>query len=252
MAINRLDFGTTPDPEDGDWALNQAILSKAFHNIYEPLQVDSSNNIPQGATFQVGGVIYYANSDTAITGTPSNYVKLTPNAGDSGATLDAAFVADLTGVSWNKIYNGYYDVSGNLYIFDEIAAIIATEIAGSKTKFSELFNDHLGQNLKPTDNVTFNNLTVNGSAGVLAATSINTDNADLRMKVISTALTGVTTYGINHGLTWANIRGVAIASYETPTPTNIDLWRVTSTQVVVTHVGATGSSGTLYAVVFYV
>lgn len=134
MAINRLDFGTVPNPVGGDWALNAAILAKAFQNDYSPLQVDSTN-IPQGATFQVGGVIYYTASDTAITGTPSLYVKLTPNVGDSGATLDAAFVANLSGVTWNKIYNGYYDVSGNLYIFDETIDSLAN------TKIGQLANN---------------------------------------------------------------------------------------------------------------
>lgn len=140
MALNRLDFGTTPNPVTGDWALNAAILAKAFQNTYDPLQFVSTN-IPQGATFQIGGVIYYGSSDTAITGTPSAYVKLTPNAGDSGATCDAAFVANLTGVTWSKIYNGYYDVSGNLHIFDEILAIADDVISSANTALGLIIAD---------------------------------------------------------------------------------------------------------------
>jgi hypothetical protein len=160
MAINRLDFGTTPNPAAGDWALNAAILAKAFQNNYSPLQFNDTD-ILQGSTFQIGGIIYYTNSDTTITGTPSNYVKLTPNVGDSGATCDAAFVANLSGVTWNKIYNGYYDGSGNLYIFDEVRAILDSAIVGANTKFGELWENNAGQSLKPTDNVTFNNVILN-------------------------------------------------------------------------------------------
>lgn len=120
MAINRVDFPTTPNPVSTDWAKLVNLTSKSFQNVNSPLQVDGSN-IPQGATFQVGGVIYHADSDTAITGTSSDYVKLAPSGG--GATLTPSFVANLTGVSWNKVYNGYYDVSGNLYVFDEALAV---------------------------------------------------------------------------------------------------------------------------------
>ena len=122
MSINRVDFGTVPNPVTGDWAKLSAVVEKAFQNINVPLQVDDSN-IPEGATFQIGGVVYYTASVTAITGTPSAYVKLTPNVGDVGATCDAAFVANLTGVTWNGIRNGYYDASGNLYIFDEAVTL---------------------------------------------------------------------------------------------------------------------------------
>src|SRR5690606_23973393 len=55
----------------------------------------------EGAVFNVGGTIYLADDDTAISGTPSPYVKITP----SGATAAAAYVADLTGVSWDGAYN---------------------------------------------------------------------------------------------------------------------------------------------------
>ena len=172
MALDRLDFGTVPNPVVGDWALLSAIVSKAFQNTYNPIQFVSTN-VPQGATFQIGGVIYYGSTDTVITGTPSNYVKLTPNVGDSGATCDAAFVANLTGVTWSKIYNGYYDVSGNLHIFDEVTAILAGHLSGSNTKFSQLFNAHLGQNLKPTDAVTF--ATVNTGQGANELYDMNQD-----------------------------------------------------------------------------
>jgi hypothetical protein len=128
MAIDRVDFPTTPNPVSGDWSLQTSLVSKAFQNINNPIQW-SGTNILQGATFQIGGIVYYANADTAITGTLSDYVKLTPNVGDSGATCDAAFVPNLTGVTWNKLYNGYYD-TGDLVIFDEVKEKLLNTLLG--------------------------------------------------------------------------------------------------------------------------
>ncbi len=159
MALDRIDFPTTPNPVAGDWAKIVSLVSKGFQNINSPLQVDGSN-IPSGATFQVGGIIYYGTSDTSISGTSSDYVKIEPNSGDSSATALASFVSSLSGVTWNKVYNGYYDGDGNLYIFDEVKAILAGHLSGSYSKFSELWNAHLGQNLRTTDDVEFNSITV--------------------------------------------------------------------------------------------
>jgi hypothetical protein len=131
MSINRVDFPTTPNPVGGDWTKINTLMSKAFQNVNVPLQVDSTN-IPDGATFQIAGIIYYTNGDTAISGTPSVYVKIEPNVGDSGATADAVFVANLTGVTFNNIYNGYYDTSDNLHIFDEGHEVL------QNTKFGQL------------------------------------------------------------------------------------------------------------------
>lgn len=280
MALDRLDFGTVPNPVAGDWALLSAIVSKAFQNTYSPIQFVSTN-ILQGATFQIGGVIYYGSSDTAITGTPSNYVKLTPNVGDSGATCDAAFVTNLTGVTWSKIYNGYYDVSGNLHIFDEITAILAGHLSGSNTKFSQLFNAHLGQSLKPTDTVIFSNMTsgsnnnqdvrttanptfasLNTGQGAnelydmnqnvkttnnVTFASLNTDNAALKMKVLSVTDTAQYIWTLPHGVTEANIRGIAPSSSMSSA---IDRVTVNGSNIIINTISAT--TGTMHAVIFYV
>lgn len=140
MSINRIDFPTTPNPIAGDWSKLIALLEKAFRNLSNPVQVVGSN-VPEGATFQIGGVIYYTDADTAISGTASDYVKLTPNVGDSGATVDASFVSSLTGVTWNKLYNGYYDVDGNMYLFNELKALVDGEIASINTRFVEQESD---------------------------------------------------------------------------------------------------------------
>ena len=177
MAIARVDFPTVPNPVAGDWALLTELVSKSFKNINNPLQA-ISGNIPQGSLFQVGDVIYYANADYAITGTSSNYVKLTPTV--SGDELNAAYVSSLTGVSWNKIYNGYYDVSGNLYVFDEAKAIYANILAVSYTRLlaDPIFNAVTAKTLALSNNANIGGtLGVTGAAtigGALACPTINT------------------------------------------------------------------------------
>ena len=87
----------------------------------------SGSNVLKGAVFLVGGAIYKADANTAISGSASDYVKLTIS-GD-GLTLAPSFVADLTGVTWSDTWNGYYDASGNLYEFDELKALAGAAIA---------------------------------------------------------------------------------------------------------------------------
>ena len=259
MAINRVDFPTTPNPVSGDWEKIVNIVTKSFQNVASPLQVNGLN-IPQGATFQVGGVVYYADADTSITGTSSDYVKLTPS-GD-GSTLSAAFVSSLTGVTWNKIYNGYYDTSQNLYIFDEIKAILAGTLSGSYSKFSQLWNNNFNQRLKTTDSPTFasiNTGTINTGHGsnelypmnqALETTdsptfaSINIGNIALKRKLISGLINGTAIY-IPHGLNQSDIRGIA-----TTTPYPINYRRVTASDVQLFF--DTTTTGNAYIVIDYV
>jgi hypothetical protein len=91
----------------------------------------TNNKVVKGAIFNVGGVVYKASADETITGTPSNYVKLTPIS--AGAECSAVYVANLSGVSWSDTYNGYVDGSGNLYLFDELLALAAGAVTSPKT-----------------------------------------------------------------------------------------------------------------------
>jgi len=100
----------------------------AQNNLIEALLLASQGaqrivgaNVAKGAVFLVGGTTYKADADTAISGSASDYVKLTPSV--DGLTLAPSYVANLTGVAWNSTYNGYYDTSGNLYVFDELKAL---------------------------------------------------------------------------------------------------------------------------------
>lgn len=129
MAINEILFPTVPNPVSGDWAKAIALVENAYKNINIPVQV-VSGNIPQGAVFQVGGHVYEANSDTSISGVASDYVKLTV----SGTTLVPSYISSLAGVTWNKVYNGYYDVSDNLYLFDEFKAYSVGLVSNLLTK----------------------------------------------------------------------------------------------------------------------
>jgi hypothetical protein len=119
MAINKIiDPSATPSAIADYTAQNN--LTKALLLAVQGAQRVSGSNILKGAVFQVGGATYLADADTAITGSASDYVKLTVSV--DGLTLAPSFVADLTGVTWSSTWNGYYDVSGNLYEFDETKA----------------------------------------------------------------------------------------------------------------------------------
>lgn len=134
MAINRVlnpvAAGTPPTITTG-YEYQNNVLEVLAENAGDPNRVDGSN-IVKGATFYIQGVWYRADSTTAITGTASNYVKITP----SGATASASFVTSGTFTGnrvWDEDYNGWYDGSGNLYVFDEGLAEIDGDIAASKT-----------------------------------------------------------------------------------------------------------------------
>lgn len=132
MAINRVDAPNPLPLTTADYQAQNNLIDTNFLTVNSPIEF-GSGNIFKGAVLYVGGTTYIADSDTAITGTTSDYVKITP----SGATASASYVVDLTGVSWNDTYNGYYDVSGNLYIFDEGNAIETGELTVAKTKIGK-------------------------------------------------------------------------------------------------------------------
>lgn len=91
-----------------------------------PIDFDN-NEIPQGAIVNLGGTMLKAVAAESISGTPSKYVKVDVSA------YTAAYVVDLTGVTWDSAYNGYYDVTGNVYLFDEATAYFDGEISETHT-----------------------------------------------------------------------------------------------------------------------
>lgn len=119
MAIEKLTSPQAVASSSADWVAAVSLIEKAFLNYENGLRIDYDNDLVlSGSIFQAGGSVYIATGDTSITGTPSDYVKLTI----SGSNLVPSYVANLTGVTWNTTYKGYYDVSGNLYVFDEMKA----------------------------------------------------------------------------------------------------------------------------------
>lgn len=127
MAIERVNIPTPTAPTSiTDY---QAILAQgvALGQALTDREIVDGSTIRAGTVMLIGGVLYKSTTDTTITGLASNYVKITP----SGATASAAFVANLTGVTFNEAYGGYYDGSGNLHVFDEAKAIYS--VAGPTT-----------------------------------------------------------------------------------------------------------------------
>lgn len=137
MAINRVTYPSTPTPASGDWDLIVDLVQSGYLKMENSLRIDYDNdNVLEGAVFHIGGSVFLADSDTAITGTPSDYVKLTV----SGATASAAYVANLTGVTWNDAQNGYYDVSGNLYVFNEANTYLKNELSEVNTEPGDILS----------------------------------------------------------------------------------------------------------------
>jgi hypothetical protein len=155
MPITRIPYPNALPVEKQDFVKQNNLLETGFLRVNDPWPV-VGGNITKGAIFQFGGTVYLATSDTAIAGVASDYVKLTPN-GD-GSELSPSYVANLAGVSWNQAYNGYYDVGGNLYVFDESIALNAGEILVVYGKIAVMIQSLLALGLTFTGNNTFTGL----------------------------------------------------------------------------------------------
>jgi hypothetical protein len=131
-----------PPTSDIDWTRTQNLITMLFLGNNGPILRIVGGSIVKGSVFQIGGAIYHANTDTAISGSETNYVKITP----AGSTASAEYVADLSGVDWNDEYNGWLDDDGNLYLFDEIQALDDEEITQIHNRFVGVGDD--GKTLK--------------------------------------------------------------------------------------------------------
>lgn len=143
MAIELVTAPNSLPLTTADYQAQNALIDNAFLN-YGSLIPFYSGNIKKGAVFNIGGLIYRATSDTAITGTTSNYVKITA----SGTTATAAYVSSLSGVSWNDTYNGYYSGS-DLVVFDESLAVYNGVVTTPRTRWGAVtaINANLFDNL---------------------------------------------------------------------------------------------------------
>ena len=89
--------------------------------------------VKKGSLWNIGGVMFIADADTTILGSKNQglstcamAIKFTV----SGDTATASYVNDLTGVTWNGEYQGYYDASGNMYYYK---CKKDTRVTGQKT-----------------------------------------------------------------------------------------------------------------------
>lgn len=117
MALVKIDSPSDAPLAIADWYKVNGVLQGIGNALGNAVKIIDSN-FQRGAVIFFAGAWYIADSDTAITGTASDYVKVT----NTDGVLSLSFVANITGVTWNKSYQGWYDASTNLYIFDEIKA----------------------------------------------------------------------------------------------------------------------------------
>lgn len=214
MPIVRVPYGNALPTVQDDYVRQNNILAAGFMNVNKPVWEDAANNIVQGAIFQVGGTVYHANAATAIGGAPSDYIKLTPS-GD-GSSLTPAYVANLAGVTWNSTYNGYYDVGGNAYIFDELVALQAGQIAVINTKLWKAINDLITGNFEIPGNHEYSgDPEFSGDPNFTGdPTYITSNSIQFKVKIINIGDWNMDTanaVNIAHGLTLGHIRSISVS-----------------------------------------
>lgn len=137
--IERIDSPLALPQTTSDYQQQNALTAALMLGLQLPVKI-SGGNVLSGSLFYVGGTLYKVTSDTAITGVSSDYVKFTPS--EDGASLAAAYVASLAGVTWNSVYKGYYDASGNLYVWD-FAGLNLEKTTTYENKESERFSKQI-------------------------------------------------------------------------------------------------------------
>lgn len=223
MAIARVNIPTPTAPVgvadyqaqlDQITALNQAFTGRS--------PVDGST-IRAGTVMMVGSVLYKATSDTTITGVASLYVKITP----AGATASASFVASLSGVTWNHAYGGYYDGSGNLYLFDEALAVSTGVIGSYYTLGSKLIHG----NQIIADSIPVTRMEVNAK---FTSNVGGSQNGTINLPSIAVGQTNVSYYTTGTGLT-----------INTPSTGTYSWSYVTSGSLTEVVIGASGGSAVI-------
>jgi hypothetical protein len=117
MAINKITAPLSTSPSVfASPVINQIA---ALLDTYNRSAIIKDGYILKGSLFCIGGSMYIANSDTAISGTASAYVAITA----SGSSATASYTANINSATWDGSFHNYYDTSGVLYLFDESDAI---------------------------------------------------------------------------------------------------------------------------------
>lgn len=169
MAITKItDPSALPTSTDDYVAQNNAIDIHTL-NSTPPFPI-IGGNVVKGSIFNIGGDLFYTDTDTAVSGTASDYVKLTV----SGTTATASYetAANITAnVSWNDTYNGYYDSSGNLYLFDETLAKLEGTITTLYSDYGKKWENSIGQDLRTSGSVEFSNILMSAGGHTEALSS---------------------------------------------------------------------------------
>lgn len=119
MAITLVTAPTSSTTPQTDFASPVINWTAAMLNTHATRSIIKDGCIINGTVLCISGALYQADGDTAISGTESNYIAITA----SGSTATASYVSTLPTVTYDAAYGGYYDASGNLYLFDELNAI---------------------------------------------------------------------------------------------------------------------------------
>jgi len=215
MPIIRIPYPNALPTVQQDYVDQNNLIETGFLRVNDPWPV-VGGNIAQGAVFQCGGTVYLCTAATAIAGVASDYVQLTPAGG--GATLTPSYVANLGGITWNETYNGYYDVGGNLYIFDEANALIDGEIAEEHLRFVTKNEDGdvaVGRNIHAGGNFAIDgdldidgDLTANGASNLLGDTNVAVNQATFPNMTDGQQV-------VNAGATWTPSAGLYMMVFTT-------------------------------------
>ena len=142
MAITKLTDPSALPTTTADYQAQNNAINYHTLNMTPPYPV-SSGSVLKGSVFNIGGDLYYTGADTAVTGTTSDYVQLDPgSAGSSVVTATYETATNMTAnVTWSDSYNGYYDSSGNLYLFDEQRAKGLAVISSTETALAKVYSN---------------------------------------------------------------------------------------------------------------
>jgi len=123
MALVLINGPDNAPSTSADWDKINDVLQTIGLDINKPTRI-KDGYIQRGSVLFFAGAWYVADSDTAVTGVQSDYIKLVNTAG----VVAAEYVEALVDVTFNRTWNGWYDPDGNLYLFDEFIAFSKGEI----------------------------------------------------------------------------------------------------------------------------
>jgi len=204
MAINKITAGLASAP---------SVFAQPVLNQLQALAIAcgqrkraSGGYILKGSLFNIGGSMYVADADTAITGTKSSYIKITA----SGKTATAEYVSSVSGVSWDGAFQGCYDTNKNLYITEEQFGIRPPyEVlsgSGTYTVPPDVFTLHVKM-YGPGGHGSSGGTSTGGNGGASGAITEMDLNVEPMKTYAYTITSSGTTFGDNSARTNTNLLG---------------------------------------------